>query len=144
MPPLRDRPGDARLLAQHFARRLGERYRHPERRLHPATLQWLDRYSWPGNVRELENLISREFLLADGNEIVFTGDDSTGTPAELPTDDYRAQRARAVAAFDTAFLEALLSRHHGNVTHSARAAGKERRAFGRLLKKYGISPRKRA
>ena len=146
LPPLRDRPGDARLLAQHFVRRLSERYRRPEKRLHPATLQWLDRYHWPGNVRELENLMSREFLLAEGDEIEFTGDDSTAAPVEAVAagDDYRVQRARAVAAFDTAFLEALLRSHRGNVTHAARAAGKERRAFGRLLKKYGISPRDHA
>jgi DNA-binding NtrC family response regulator len=142
MPPLRERPGDARLLAQHFARRLGERYRRPEKRLHPATLRWLDAYHWPGNVRELENLVARAFVLADGDEIVFTGDESTGPAAETPAGDYRAQRARALAAFDTAFLSALLRRHGGNVTHAARAAGKERRAFGRLLKKYGIDPRK--
>jgi DNA-binding NtrC family response regulator len=144
MPPLRDRPGDARLLAEHFARRLSERYRRPAKPLHPATLQWLDRYHWPGNVRELENVIARAFLLADGDEIVFTGDDSTEPTTDVAADDYRAQRARVMAAFDTGFLEALLSRHHGNVTHAARAAGKERRAFGRLLKKYGITPRHHA
>ena len=146
MPPLRERHGDPQLLAEHFVRRLSERYRCPEKRLHRATLQWFDAYSWPGNVRELENLIARELLLADDDEILCTGDESAEPWVEdlAAACDYRAMRARAVAAFDTAFLKALLARHQGNVTHAARAAGKERRAFGRLLKKYAIDPREPA
>jgi DNA-binding NtrC family response regulator len=147
LPPLRDRRGDPELLAEHFVSRLSRRYRRPEKRFHPRTLQWLDRYRWPGNVRELENVVAREFLLADGDEIVFSGDEST-EPMEIdlpPGDgDYRALRTRALAAFDTAFLRSILTRHGGNVTHAAREAGRERRAFGRLLKKYGIDPRDHA
>jgi two-component system response regulator GlrR len=141
MPPLRDRHGDPELLAEHFVSLVSQRYGRPEKRVHPLTLQWLDQYQWPGNVRELENLVAREFLLAEGDEIVFTGDESTepmGLDLIAGEGDYRAQRSRALAAFDTAFLTAILARHSGNVTHAARAAGRERRAFGRLLKKYGI------
>ena len=32
----------------------------------------------------------------------------------------------------------MLMRHAGNITRAARAAGQERRAFGRLVKKYGL------
>jgi DNA-binding NtrC family response regulator len=147
MPPLRERRGDPELLARHFMQRLSQRYGRPEKRVHPLTLQWLDRYQWPGNIRELENLVAREYLLAEGDEILFTGDESTEPMAlDLATagGDYRAQRTRALAAFDTAFLRETLTRHRGNVTHAARAAGRERRAFGRLLKKYGIDPREHA
>jgi DNA-binding NtrC family response regulator len=141
MPPLRERHGDPALLAEHFVSLVSQRYGRPAKRVHPLTLQWLDQYQWPGNVRELENVVAREFLLAEGDEIVFTGDESTepgGLDLAAGEGDYRAQRSRALAAFDTAFLKAVLARHRGNVTHAARAAGRERRAFGRLLKKYGI------
>jgi two-component system, NtrC family, response regulator GlrR len=145
MPPLRERPGDPRLLAEHFLRHLSEQYQRPFKRVHPMTLQWLDRYEWPGNVRELENLISREFFLAETDEILFTGDESTApSPGDAEPSDYRTARARALAAFDTAFLTALLTRHGGNITRAAQAAGKERRALSRLLKKYRIEPRRSA
>jgi DNA-binding NtrC family response regulator len=43
-----------------------------------------------------------------------------------------------VAAFERSYVEDLLRKHGGNVTRAARAAQKERRAFGRLVKKYRI------
>jgi DNA-binding NtrC family response regulator len=144
MPPLRERPGDPQLLAEHFLRRLSEEYQRPPKRVHPMTLEWLERYEWPGNVRELENLVSREFFLAETDEILFTGDESTAPAGAGEPSDYRTARARALAAFHTAFLTALLTRHRGNITRAAEAAGKERRALSRLLKKYRIEPRRTA
>ena len=38
-----------------------------EKTLHPETLEWFEQYHWPGNIRELENVIYREYLLADGS-----------------------------------------------------------------------------
>jgi DNA-binding NtrC family response regulator len=51
---------------------------------------------------------------------------------------YRDARARALEAFDRGYLHELLSRYHGNITHAAREAGKERRALARLLKRYAL------
>ena len=39
-------------------------------------------------------------------------------------------------------MSGVLARANGNVTAAARMAGKERRAFGKLLKKYGIDKRR--
>ena len=69
IPPLRGRPADIALLAEHFIRFYSDKYGVPPKRLHPDTLAWLKRHDWPGNVRELENWIHRELLLADGEEI---------------------------------------------------------------------------
>ena len=65
VPPLRERAGDAELLARHFIAEAACRYRLPAKELHPDTLEWLASQPWPGNVRELQNRIQREFLLAD-------------------------------------------------------------------------------
>jgi DNA-binding NtrC family response regulator len=43
-----------------------------------------------------------------------------------------------IEAFERTYVGELLRRHDGNITRAARAAQKERRAFGRLAKKYGI------
>lgn len=69
LPPLRERTSDIPLLAEHFLNIYRARYKQPEKFLHSATLNWMRHYPWPGNVRELENLIHREFLLAEGPEI---------------------------------------------------------------------------
>jgi DNA-binding NtrC family response regulator len=106
-----------------------------------AALHALEAYDWPGNVRELANVVDRAIAASDGRQIlpchlaapgVTAG--GTATPAT-----FRAARAAVVAAFERRYLAALLEKHGGNVTHAAREAQKERRAFGRLMKKHAIA-----
>ena len=82
----------------------------------------------------------RELLLAEGDEI--RGDAETNQAAvnaeAPPSPDLRTAKARAIAEFESSYVSGVLARAHGNVTAAARMAGKERRAFGKLLKKYGI------
>ena len=141
MPPLRSRRGDIALLAEHFIKTASARFGKPERRLDAATLTWFERYAWPGNIRELENLVVREFLLAEGAEI------SIPAPYELIVADaapggsllnYKSAKSRAITEFEGRFLMRLLEQANGNVSAAARISGTERRHLGRLLKKYSI------
>jgi two-component system, NtrC family, response regulator GlrR len=148
IPPLRDRHGDVMLLAQHFASRLSARYGIPERRIQGVAERWLDAYGWPGNVRELENFIHREFLLGSGPEIVIaperlgfapaTGDVDPAHHGLLPANAFRRAKAQAIEAFERSYIARVLRESRGNVSLAARMCGKERRAFGKLLKKYSI------
>ncbi len=52
---------------------------------------------------------------------------------------YRQARDQALASFERDYLQQLMRRAGGNVTHAARLAGKERRALGKLLKKHGVA-----
>ena len=143
LPPLRERHGDIPLLAQHFVAKAAARYGKAELPIESATLAWFERYPWPGNIRELENLVSRAFLLAEGDVI------SEPAPplvhqverAEAPPLNYRQAKNRAVAEFESVFLSRLFDQANGNVSAAARLSGTERRHLGRLLKKYGITPR---
>ena len=136
MPPLRERTGDATLLSEHFLDKCAERFEEPRKRLGPAARRWIERYQWPGNVRELENLILRTALMTEGHEIV-VGDDEHAL-ASSTTTSYAAAKAAALAEFDRRFLRDLLTRVSGNITRAAAEAGKDRRALGRLVKKYGL------
>ena len=64
VPPLRQRAGDAVLLAQHFLGQLNQREKN-QKRFSASCLQQLANHRWPGNVRELKNAVSRAFILAD-------------------------------------------------------------------------------
>jgi DNA-binding NtrC family response regulator len=146
VPPLRARRGDAQLLATHFLTVCSQRYRDRSRRLHPATLEWFDNYRWPGNVRELENLVHREYLLCDDDEMQIGAPAAMAAVAGPPAVDdtlahlsYRAAKSRALQDFDRAYLTQMVKRAQGNVTRAAALAGKERRAFGKLLKRYRIA-----
>jgi transcriptional regulator with GAF, ATPase, and Fis domain len=156
IPPLRARSGDSILLAEHFVSQCVTRYGIAGKRLHPAAKEWFLQYGWPGNVRELENLVYREALLNDGAQICARPPSSlhrrtaieAPSPGATTSDDaghkfndagYKVARARALEAFDRAYLAGVMTRTHGNVTQAAKLAGKERRALGKLLKKYGIA-----
>jgi DNA-binding NtrC family response regulator len=140
IPPLRSRQDDIELLVDHFLDLFCRKYELPPKRLHPEASNWLRQHQWPGNVRELENWIHREVLLAEGDEIRVAGQ-AMANDAEshdLTPSDYQAARARALAEFESTYLTRVLAAARGNVTIAARMAGKERRWFGKLLKKRGI------
>jgi two-component system response regulator GlrR len=139
LPPLRLRARDAELLAEHFLDDCARRYREPRKRLSRQTLAWLENYQWPGNVRELENLILRECLMTEDDVLVYPRPESRPS-APLQCGSYTAAKRAALAEFDRRFLRELLIRASGNVTRAAAEAGKDRRAFGRLVKKCGLSP----
>jgi PAS domain S-box-containing protein len=64
LPPLRDRPEDIPVLAEHFLRQSAERIGMPEPRPTREQLKELESYEWPGNVRELQNVVERAVILA--------------------------------------------------------------------------------
>lgn len=147
VPPLRMRAGDVHLLATHFLQQCSERYQLPQKCLHHRTVSWFEQYGWPGNVRELENLLHRECLLCDedelhidapGNLMSSSMETSTGDSKALHL-TYQAAKAHALHEFDRIYLTQLIQHTQGNVTKAAQLAGKERRAFGKLLKRYHIA-----
>jgi DNA-binding NtrC family response regulator len=152
MPPLRDRPGDAWLLAEHFIARHARQHGHARRSLHPASLAWLQSHSWPGNVRELDNRVQRALLLSDEDELQLAPPAITPIPTALagvgaaaaPMPDrttllgFKEAREQALRGFERGYLETLMTATAGNVTRAASLAGKERRSLGKLLKEHGI------
>jgi DNA-binding NtrC family response regulator len=146
IPPLRDRVGDAELLAEYFMDSFRRQYARPDKRLHASSMDYIRQYEWPGNVRELENLIHREFLLSDNVEILFEAvraHDLSLMSDHLDSDNYLdcpfgEAKKHAIEGFEKQYLAELMSHFNGNITQAAKHAGKERRALGKLLKKYGF------
>ena len=140
IPPLRERGGDIELLAAHFVEQLNRRYEGPAT-LDAASSSWLLTQPWPGNVRQLENFLERECLMAEGSAVLhFSALPEAAAEPEGEGWNYRSAKARVVENFDRHYLADLMRFARGNVTLAARAAGKERRDFGRLLRKYAIEP----
>jgi len=146
LPPLRDRRGDAVLLAEHFLTTCASRY-GAERHLDSATIEWLEQYSWPGNIRELENLICREYLLSDNAVIQIQSGIAQHKERRKQADrrlenitalNFNQAKCRAITEFERRYLDAVLIAAEGNVTRAANLVGKERRSLGKLLKKHGI------
>ena len=141
LPPLRERLGDAELLAQYFVTQLCAKYRLPSKRFDATTLAWIRGHSWPGNVRELENWVHRMFLMADGSTIHVMLDSITALPSVALApgiDNFQHAKAEALRQFEHNYMLIVMRQAGGNVTRAAQIAGKERRAFGKLIKKHGI------
>jgi DNA-binding NtrC family response regulator len=69
VPPLRERIGDVRLLAEHFLRKYAQRNPRAATALSAEAVARLEAYAWPGNVRELENVIERAAILSRSDVI---------------------------------------------------------------------------
>ena len=69
--PLRERPEDIPLIAQHCLAGAARRLNIPEPRLTEGDVRRLQRYAWPGNVRELENVIERAAILGARGRLRF-------------------------------------------------------------------------
>lgn len=140
LPPLRQRAGDVALLAGHFWRMYSDKVGRDPGPLSADVMDALCSYDWPGNVRELQNVIQQLAVLTEADTI---------RPEDLPiprrqpqhngkVKSFAQRKASVIADFEKHYLTDLLRVHRGNVTHAAQEAGKDRRAFGRLIKKYRI------
>lgn len=138
LPPLRERPSDIALLAENSLAECRSRGEGGAKWFSPSALRMLSLYKWPGNVRELLNVVQRAAVECDGDTILPEHIDLPVPAFSSPPVDFRAARAAAVAAFERQYVEDLLRKHDGNVTHAAREARQDRRAFGRVIKKHNI------
>ena len=145
VPALRDRVDDIPLLVQLFARHFGGRR---QLEIPEDEVQRLLRHRWPGNVRELRNVIERACAMSRGTrlEIDEAMDDrpagrspSAKSVANVNTDlPFKDAKSRVVDDFERRYIEALLLRHHGNLSAAARSAEIDRKHLRELLRKHGL------
>jgi DNA-binding NtrC family response regulator len=141
--PLRQRRDDIALLARHFVTRACDEHRIPRKSLASTSIRKLCEYDWPGNVRELFNVIQRAVLFSDGSVIgpsyiTDVGiDEGQSSDKQIPP-SFREARLQAIESFERQYVGQLMLKSGGNVSLAARLANKERRAFGRMVKRYGI------
>ena len=139
LPPLRERRGDIEVMARHFLRSFSAPA--SAKSLSQAAVRKLENYDWPGNVREFINLLQRAAVAAGESPVILANHFNLPIPIEAPEGDesnFQRARQRTIESFEQRFVTDLLRKHQGNVTRAAQKAGKDRRDFGRLIKKYGI------
>jgi len=137
IPPLRDRVGDAVLLAHAFLRRFSSEQRRPILRLSDEAIRSVEAHRWPGNVRELQNLMKRASIMADGERI--TAEDlglaapQAGTASEADL-DLRSVRERA----ERQAVVAALARTDNNIARAADLLGVSRPTLYDLMARLGL------
>ncbi len=163
-PPLRDRKGDVRLLAESFLRKFSERFKKELHAFEPDAMAALERYPWPGNVRELENVVERAVTLANGHALPLEGlpaailgavsaapsaprpsqapAPGAGTgPLSLPSPEFSSgvlDLDRILGDVERAYLQAALEAAQGNKTRAAELLSITFRSLRYRLKKLGL------
>lgn len=139
LPPLRERRGDVRLLAEHFLKRVNLQLRRQIPGFTSRALEVLERYPWPGNVRELENLVERLVVLGRDHETISHED----LPLEMLLDSPATQQAfvaekdgllKARDSFERQFILKALKRAQWNQSEAARFLGIHRNTLIQKMK----------
>jgi len=139
LPPLRQRPEDIPLLAQHFVDRQNALTGKDIQGLAPEVLQRLMRHSFPGNVRELENIIEYAFILCPGGQIRLEH-----LPESLAPHADTAQPLPFSGTLDEIKCRAVadtLARNSGRVMAACRELGVSKDTLRRILNKGGHATR---
>ncbi|MCC7054119.1 MAG: sigma-54-dependent Fis family transcriptional regulator [Gemmatimonadaceae bacterium] len=156
LPPLRQRPEDISVLAQHFLHHFWDRHRQPGEpspTFSEDALDFLRSRPWRGNVRELQNMIEHTAVVADpGTALVgsdfpvyddapeagVSGGDATTFSGSYMNDAYHVAKDKLVAQFEKEYLTRLVSRAGGNMSRAARLAGIDRTTLYRLMEKHEL------
>jgi len=152
VPPLRERPEDIPVLAEHFLIHYWKRHRGKGAdapKLTPEAQRALQSRPWPGNVRELQNAIEHAVVFLEPGAPVGPDDipsiqDSRPTQVQTPLDfqwldePYHAARDRVTAEFERRYLRWVVNRADGNMSQAARIAGIDRTTIYRLMEKHDL------
>lgn len=136
IPPLRDRVGDAALLAHAFVRRFAQEQNRSAMTLGEDAVRAIEMHGWPGNIRELENCIRRACIMADGNQI---GCEDVGlklVQAGEFDDSFDLRKIRDQA--EKQAIVAALGRVNGNVAKASELLGVSRPTLYDLMHRLGL------
>ena len=147
IPPLRQRTGDAMLLAHAFLRRYAQEQKRPSMSFSEEALRAIEAHPWPGNVRELQSAIRRAVIIAEGSRLMRSdlglppaptdlADPAGGHGAGSNTSDLDLRVVRE-AAERQAVLSAL-ARTDSNVAKAAELLGVSRPTLYDLIHRLAI------
>lgn len=134
LPPLRERQGDAALLAKAFLRRFAREDGRDLSGFAPEAVDAIEAFAWPGNVRELENRVKRAVIMAEHKRV-------TAADLELESahpSDLMPQLKEAREAVERDLVNQALGRYDGNISRAAEALGISRPTLYELMNKLDI------
>lgn len=162
LPPLRQRPEDIPLLANHFLTVYWGRHKPSERppRFSDEAIAFLRSRPWRGNVRELQNVIEHTAVLAEPDQSLHPehiplydegGEAWTGSPAVGVADGapapglanvadkpFHVAKDVVIAQFEKDYLIKVVAKAGGNMSKAARLAGIDRTTLYRLMEKHAL------
>ncbi len=149
LPPLRERPEDIPLLADHLLVKHCRELNKPRKSITPELMALLRRRHWEGNIRELENLIIQGILFSQEDairpeDVSLAADASIDKALDtrLKGLSYKEAKEKQLQHFNQAYLGQALAESHGNISQAARLCGLERQALQQLIRRFNIRTEK--
>ena len=134
IPPLRDRLGDAVLLANFFKNKFSAQEKVPSLNFSQEALAVIENYQWPGNIREMENCIKRAVIMADGVEISTEDLGLEISNSKIEPINLRQVRENA----ERNALVKTMARVDGNIAKAAELLGVSRPTIYDLMNRHGM------
>ena len=134
IPPLRDRVGDAALLAHHFKNKFSAQESRSALYFSNEAIVAIEAYGWPGNVREMENCIKRAVIMTDGQSIAAADLGLSGPAAADEPLNLRHVRDEA----EYKAIVKALARVNGNIVKASELLGISRPTMYDLLARHAI------
>jgi len=134
LPPLRERDGDVRLLAQYFLQRFSTQANKTGLAFDQEALRTLDRHSWPGNVRQLENCVRRAVIMCEGKRLTVKDLELAPVPQGSATNLKDARES-----LERDMIQGALRKHAGKIAPAASELGVSRPTLYDLMDKLGIA-----
>ncbi|SOB75170.1 two-component system, NtrC family, response regulator [Marinobacter sp. LV10R510-11A] len=135
VPAVRERDGDALVIAQSLLKSLGKQMDRQNLTFADDAVNAINSYSWPGNVREMINKVKRATIMADGKRI--TSEDLALPACEQPEVSHLNLRQVREQAESKAIIQALKTSGY-NMTQASRLLGVTRPTLYNLTDKYKI------
>jgi two-component system response regulator HydG len=139
IPPLRERPADIPLLAEHLLRAAVLGRPSAPSRISPQAMALLTAYPWPGNARELRNVMERAAALAIADEIRIEDLPArileSGQTAVIVSE--AAKRQVPLRDVERSYIQEVLRQTGGNKSRAAEILGLDRKTLYRKLEEYG-------
>ena len=138
IPPLREREGDAMVIATALLTRYSEREKKPVKGFTAEAKQAIEAYHWPGNIRQLENKIKRAVVMTDDayvslQDLAMQPEKDEQDAGALPL-NLKLVREQA----ETIAIKRALAHADNNVSHAAKLLGVTRPTLYTLFSKYSI------
>ena len=134
IPPLRERLGDAVLLAHHFRNKFATKEGRHSMSFSQEALSAIESYSWPGNIREMENCIKRAVIMAEGPQIVL--DDLGIQESAKPQEPLNLREIREKE--ECKAVVRALAKVDGNIARAAELLGVSRPTLYDLMNRHGL------
>ena len=151
LPPLRERPEDIPVLANHFLARYWQRHRGAAQetpRFAESAVELLVGQVWSGNVRELQNVIEHLTVLAEAGSVIEARDvPVSGSEGQIEVPrvgrmtlaPFHEAKGEFVEQFEREYLANLVASTAGNMSEAARRAEIDRTTLYRLMCKHGLT-----